>query len=348
MFSASTKAALASIVLAATAASATQSVLLKVAGPTDVTDVENLKVTTTITNTGDETLKLFNDPNSALSTLPANTFAISNSAGAVPQFTGIKAKYSLDAVVAKNIDSFTVLAPGESVEKVHDLAAAYNFTLSGEDAYTFDASKSLFHLADDGSIVPIEAETEAHTAKLAGKLAAPRATLTKRASYNGCSSSRQSQVASAITAATTYASNAYSYLSSHTSATTRYTTWFGTYSSSRHSTVLSHFQHLHEGDYNSFTYDCTCTESGVYAYVYPDDYGVIYLCPVFWQVSTTGTDSQGGTLIHESSHFTANGGTDDIVYGQSGAKSLAQSNPDQAVQNADSHEYFAENNPAQS
>ena len=243
------------------------------------------------------------------------------------------------------------------------MAAAYNFTLSGEDAYTFDASKSLFHLADDGSIVPIEAETEAHTAKLAGKLAAPRATLTKRASYNGCSSSRQSQVASAITAATTYASNAYSYLSSHTSATTRYTTWFGTYSSSRHSTVLSHFQHLHEGDYSSFTYDCTCTEADTYAFVYADDYGTIHLCPVFWQISTTGTDSQGGTLIHESTHFTKvcstcfrnmcmrsclpqNGGTDDIVYGQSSAKSLAKSSPSQAVQNADSHEYFAENNPA--
>ncbi|KAL1697381.1 hypothetical protein GGG16DRAFT_41433 [Schizophyllum commune] len=346
MFSASTKAALASIVLSALAVSATQSVSLKVAGPSDVTDVENLKVTTTITNTGDETLKLFNDPNSALSTLPANTFAISNSAGAVPQFTGIKAKYSMDTVVAKNISGFTVLAPGESVEKVHDLAAAYNFTLPGEDAYTFEASKSFFHLADDGSIVPIEAEVEAHTAKLAGKLVLPRNTISKRASYKGCSSSQQSQIKSAISAATTYAANAYSYLSSHTSATTRYTTWFGTYSVSRHSTVLSHFQHLHEGDYSSFTYDCTCTEADTYAFVYADDYGTIHLCPVFWQISTTGTDSQGGTLIHESTHFTKNGGTDDIVYGQSSAKSLAKSSPSQAVQNADSHEYFAENNPA--
>ncbi|KAL1739708.1 hypothetical protein HDZ31DRAFT_48938 [Schizophyllum fasciatum] len=346
MFSASVKAALASIALSALTVSATQSVSLKVAGPSDVTDIENLKVTTTITNTGDETLKLFNDPNSALSTLPANTFTISNSAGAVPQFTGVKAKYSLDTVVAKNLSSFTVLAPGESVEKVHDLSAAYNFTQSGEDAYTFDASKSFYHFSDDGSIVPLEAETEAHSAKLAGKLAVARPALSKRANYNGCSSSQKSQIASAITAATKYAADSYSYLSSHTSGTTRYTTWFGTYSSSRHSTVLSHFQHLHEGDYGSFTYDCTCTESGTYAFVYPDTYGEIHLCPVFWQVSTTGTDSQGGTLVHESSHFTKNGGTDDIVYGQSSAKSLAKSNPNQAVQNADSHEYFAENNPS--
>jgi hypothetical protein len=75
-------------------------------------------------------------------------------------------------------------------------------------------------------------------------------------------------------------------------------------------------------------------------------FGTVYLCPVFWQVSNTGTDSRAGTLIHESSHFTANGGTQDYVYGQSSAKSLASSNPDEAVFNADNHEYFAENNPA--
>ena len=90
-----------------------------------------------------------------------------------------------------------------------------------------------------------------------------------------------------------------SYLSSHTSSTTRYTTWFGTYSSSRHSTVLSHFSKISGSDFSSFTYDCTCTESDTYAYVYADNYGYIYLCGAFWDASTTGTDSRGGTIIHE-------------------------------------------------
>ena len=54
---------------------------------------------------------------------------------------------------------------------------------------------------------------------------------------------------------------------------------------------------------------------------------------------------QGGTLVHESSHFTQNGGTNDHAYGQTDCKSLAQSDPATAVDNADSHEYFAENNP---
>ena len=52
-------------------------------------------------------------------------------------------------------------------------------------------------------------------------------------------------------------------------------------------------------DYSSFTYDCTCTESDTYAYVYPDTFGYIYLCGAFWDAPNTGTDSRGGTLIHE-------------------------------------------------
>ena len=57
--------------------------------------------------------------------------------------------------------------------------------------------------------------------------------------------------------------------------------------------------------------------------------------------------AKAGTIIHELSHFDVLGNTDDIVYGQSGAKSLAISNPSQAIKNADSHEYFSENTPAQ-
>ncbi|KZV67402.1 zincin, partial [Peniophora sp. CONT] len=83
------------------------------------------------------------------------------------------------------------------------------------------------------------------------------------------------------------------------------------------------------------TYDCTCDESGTYAYVYADEPGYVYLCPVFWDAPATGTDSQAGTIVHEQSHFTVNGGTSDHVYGQSAAKSLASSNPSQAIDNAE-------------
>ena len=67
----------------------------------------------------------------------------------------------------------------------------------------------------------------------------------------------------------------------------------------------------------------------------------------FWAADVTGTDSRGGTLLHELSHFDVVAATDDHVYGQAGAAELARTAPDRAVNNADSHEYFGENTPAQ-
>ncbi len=74
------------------------------------------------------------------------------------------------------------------------------------------------------------------------------------------------------------------------------------------------------------TFDCKCKQN-YFAYVYPDRPYNIYLCKVFWQVPLSGTDSQGGTLIHEMSHFTVVADTDDYVYGQTGARALADTIP---------------------
>ena len=78
----------------------------------------------------------------------------------------------------------------------------------------------------------------------------------------------------------------------------------------------------------------------------PTSRTIIYLCKVFWLAPLTGTDLQAGTLIHEMSHFNVVASTDDYVYGQAGARDLAITTPDNAVKNADNHEYFAENNPS--
>ncbi|MDB5748474.1 MAG: mep [Massilia sp.] len=60
--------------------------------------------------------------------------------------------------------------------------------------------------------------------------------------------------------------------------------------------------------------------------MYPTQPYKIYVCRAFWTAPLTGTD--------------------DNVYGQSGAASLAISDPNAAVANAGNHEYFAENTPA--
>lgn len=108
-------------------------------GPESVTDVENLKVLTNLTNTGDENLKILNDPRGPLSKMRTHTFAITGSSGSSPKFTGIfvsvesfrtfttpylylqQVKYVPTKVVAENRDdAFTVLAPGESTQVEHD------------------------------------------------------------------------------------------------------------------------------------------------------------------------------------------------------------------------------------
>ena len=121
MVSTSLRAAL--FVLAATASVvfAAPGLSLMVTGPNIVNGVENLKVVTTLTNTGDETLKLLKDPNSVLNTMPADTFTFTTADGSSPSFAGVRLKYS-PSQTAKSTDpaAFTVLAPGANVSVTHD------------------------------------------------------------------------------------------------------------------------------------------------------------------------------------------------------------------------------------
>ncbi len=127
----------------------------------------------------------------------------------------------------------------------------------------------------------------------------------------------------------------------------RYLEWFGAYSGPRYAAVTSNFNRVHDALFNR-TITAYCPSdcaSNIFAYVNPSQPYNINFCGAFFRAPVTGTDSKAGTVIHELTHFTVVAGTDDIVYGQSGARSLARSNPNAAIRNADSHEYFAENTP---
>ncbi|HEX2572858.1 MAG TPA: M35 family metallo-endopeptidase, partial [Polyangia bacterium] len=166
-------------------------------------------------------------------------------------------------------------------------------------------------------------------------------------STTNCTSTRASAISTAISSATTYASNATSYLTNTTPGNTaRYKTWFGSYTSTGWSTARTHFTNIRNAfQTQNVVVDCSCTDTGTYAYVYPTQPYKIYVCGAFWSAPNTGTDSRAGTLVHEMSHFNVVASTDDWAYGQTAAKNLAISNPTRALDNADSHEYFAENNP---
>ena len=238
------------------------------------------------------------------------------------------------------------LAAGESRSYDVELTAGYELSASGRYAIEY-ASRGKHGDAIALSSAPLYVWLEGRSAK---RPAPPPPPPGGGISYTGnCSASQQTTIQQAVAAATSYATQANSYLSSTPpSGTLRYTTWFGTFTSARWSTVQSHFANEQSAfSTQALTLDCKCKKPSVYAYVYPNEPYKIYLCGAFWSAPLTGTDSKGGTLVHEMSHFTVVAGTDDWAYGQSAAKALAISDPDKAIDNADSHEYFAENTPAQ-
>jgi peptidyl-Lys metalloendopeptidase len=161
----------------------------------------------------------------------------------------------------------------------------------------------------------------------------------------GCTSSEQTTLTSAVDAAIDYSTESKAYMMGSPSGTQRYTEWFGSFTQKRWDKVETHFKKIDSAfKTKAITLDCSCNSSA-YAYVYPNQPYKIYLCNAFWSAPMKGTDSKGGTLIHEMSHFDIVANTDDNAYGQSACRNLADNNPKAAVQNADSHEYFAENNP---
>ena len=127
----------------------------------------------------------------------------------------------------------------------------------------------------------------------------------------------------------------------------RYRSWFGAYDASRWNQAETHFSKIKDAiDNKPLTFDCGCKQS-YFAYVYPDQPYKVYLCKSFWTAPVTGTDSRAGTIVHELSHFNVVAGTDDLGYGQTNARNLASTDPVKALNNADNHEYFAENTPSE-
>ena len=166
-------------------------------------------------------------------------------------------------------------------------------------------------------------------------------------SYANCSNAQQEQLVTAMDAGRAMTLDAHAYLTSGKQYGERHTTWFGTPDAARGAKVSGNFTAIKDAFENKpVKIDCDCDEP-YFAYVYPARPYTVWVCRAFWAAAVTGTDSRGGTLLHELSHFDVVAATDDHVYGQAGAAELARSAPERAINNADSHEYFGENTPAQ-
>ncbi len=267
--------------------------------------------------------------------------------GVSADYTG--AFYKRPAVTGNDYIS---LKSGESVTYVVNLGDYYDLSQSGQYVIYFDvASFNLYNEKGNNATNPDSITSEPLSLKIEGREPKGKPTPVPTPPPGGtvfsrCSATQQTILLAARNQAKNYAIDGGTYLNANLT-NSRYVTWFGAVDSSRYATVTTHFANLTDAWTNyGVTFDCGCKQN-YYAYVYPNKPYTIYLCRVFWTAPLSGTDSQGGTLIHEMSHFPSVAGTDDFVYGQTGAMSLAVSNPADAVMNADNHEYFAENNPIQ-
>ena len=259
---------------------------------------------------------------------------------------------------APTAKDYVEIAAGATLNYKVELTGSYDFSKNGRYAVEFNSdlgthgSGALAMRAAAPAYIWAEGRNEKLDASLIQEEATRNIVVTPTAasiSYTGsCTSSQKTQLSQAVTAATNYTVSSASYLNGTPSATARYTTWFGAYTSARWATAKDHFTKARNAFQGAaLTLDCSCKDSGTYAYVYPTQPYKIYVCGAFWSAPMTGTDSKGGTLVHEMMHFNVIAGTDDWAYGQSAAKSLAKSNPTKALDNSDNHEYFTENNPFQ-
>ena len=313
-----------------------------------------------VTNTSRKTLRV---PKYALpsTTAESNLFMISRE-GEEIRYEGAMIKRGVPTAT-----DFAILRPGQSVRTVVDLGTAYDVSKVGQYTVTFAAPLQYASLsggarlnqANGSPMVAVSAPMRVfmdgrNQGALKLRLDAARAkpaapaTVVNGVSYVGCSSTQISGAGTAVNSARTYSENAKGYLNTGTVGP-RYTSWFGAYTASRYGTAKQHFVAIDSAiDQNAgqVKINCGCNQS-YYAYVYPTRPYEIFVCRAFWSAPNTGTDSKAGTLIHEMSHFNVVAGTDDWAYGQTAARNLAGSDPTKALDNADNHEYFAENTPSQ-
>jgi peptidyl-Lys metalloendopeptidase len=269
---------------------------------------------------------------------------------------------------------YLTLAPGQRMKTVVDLSKDYDIADVGIHTVRFRGERLRGRIggptkrrppAPDGmlgEVATVKARTAIFTldtarrhrqvggvatttpARLLDKLPHP-------AEFLVCSKDQSEQINAALVAARKLAqSAAAALLKAPTWARNtakRYSEWFGLYDAAIYATALAHFESIASAlDTKQILFSCVAPDHpDDFAYVRPTEPYTIYLGTLFWDAPLNGTDSRAGTLIHEMSHFDVVADTDDVGYQQAFCEMLAAL-PAMAVDNADSHEYFAENTPA--
>lgn len=266
-------------------------------------------------------------------------------------YLGIKVKRP-----APGPDDYLRLEPGASLTSTVELSALYEMNVTGPYQLRYRTASSGLFAASGMRPVPGALASSQVSIWIDGRLPRGARAPAKQVAggsgleFSKCSNAQQEQLAAAVEAGKAMTIDAHDYLLAGAGSAqygARYGTWFGALDAGRAATVNNNFTAIRDAfETKPLKIDCGCNED-YFAYVYPAQPYAIYVCKAFWSAPLTGTDSRGGTLLHELSHFDVVAATDDHVYGQQGAAELARSDPARAVRNADSYEYFGENTPVQ-
>ena len=306
---------------------------------------DNVTVRLTLTNTSSQPQMMLKW-HTAFGEIEESLFEVTRDGVKVPY---LGAHYKRGAPKASD---YYLLKPGAAHTVRVELSDMYDMSITGQYTVSYRArslnlfgtsEKDMGELKSGVTTLWIDGAQPRGTVSAMEKGSEPPSTMAGTLAFSKCTTTQQQTIVSAMGAATTMANGADAYMGGNLGA--RYTKWFGAADATRITKVKTNMAAIKDAFATKpVTVDCGCKKT-YFAYVYPNQPYKIYVCKAFWTAPLTGTDSKGGTLVHEMSHFTAVAGTDDWVYGQSGAASLAISDPAKAADNADSHEYFSENTP---
>lgn len=142
----------------------------------------------------------------------------------------------------------------------------YNFTSSGKGTYAVQPGSHFYYIDDSGA--PIQVSAPAQTTHItvtstSARRSAEAATVQARApSFVGCVPHREASLLRTIPRAQDYVWNAWLKLDGPSQ---RYVTWFGAYNNARRITIRNNYVRMLNTGFEGFAYDCSCTNSGLYA-----------------------------------------------------------------------------------
>lgn len=167
--------------------------------------------------------------------------------------------------------------------------------------------------------------------------------------FAGCSASERADLETAIAGAVKLAGDAAAYLEGVAEDQRRfnapYETWFGSYDTWRYGRVAANYRAIETTLASAGTrYRCGCPTlaAGLEVNAAPGPPAEIQVCKAFWSAAPSGGRSRAGSLIQAASALPGTGGAEALAASQLEATTLAGQRPADAIRNAATYRYFAE------